>query len=56
MAEKMRKNVGGHTKAGSPKVAVSLRLVPERVSRFNAEGPDWQARMNWALRLAAGQG
>lgn len=54
LAEKMRKSVGGRPKAENPKVAVSLRLDPEVVSRFKAEGPGWQTRMNEALRQAAG--
>ena len=54
LAEKMRKNAGGRPKADNPKVAVSLRLDPEVVSRFKADGPGWQTRMNEALRQAAG--
>lgn len=56
LAEKMRKNVGGRPKAKNPKVAVSLRLDPEVVSRFKAEGPGWQTRINEALRQAVGLG
>ncbi|OSP53396.1 BrnA antitoxin family protein [Pseudoruegeria sp. SK021] len=56
LAETMRKNVGGRPKAEKPKVAVSLRLDPEVVSRFKAQGPGWQTRMNEALRQAAGLG
>ena len=54
LAEKMRKSVGGRPRAENPKVAVSLRLDPEVVSRFKAEGPGWQTRINEALRQAAG--
>lgn len=54
LAEKMRANVGGRPKARHPKVAVSLRLDPEVVSRFKAQGPGWQTRINDALRQAAG--
>lgn len=54
LAEKMRKHVGGRPKAANPKVAVSLRLDPEVVSRFKAQGPGWQTRINDALREAAG--
>ncbi|MCA0998578.1 BrnA antitoxin family protein [Alloyangia pacifica] len=54
LAEKMRKNAGGRPKAANPKVAVSLRLDPEVVARFKAEGPGWQTRINEALRHAAG--
>lgn len=53
LAEKMRKS-GGRPKVENPKVAVSLRLDPEVVSCFKAEGPGWQTRMNEALRQAAG--
>lgn len=54
LAEKMRKSAGGRPKAANLKVAVSLRLDPEVVARFKAEGPGWQTRMNEALRHAAG--
>lgn len=54
LAEKMRKSIGGRPKAEKPKVAVSLRLDPEVIEAFKAEGPGWQSRMNQALRKAAG--
>ena len=54
LAEKMRKNVGGRPRSENPKVAVSLRLDPDVVSRFKADGPGWQTRMNAALRQAVG--
>jgi len=54
LAEKMRKDLGGRPKAENPKVAVSLRLDPEVVSSFKAQGPGWQTRINEALRHAAG--
>ncbi|WP_322893616.1 MULTISPECIES: BrnA antitoxin family protein [unclassified Yoonia] len=54
LAEAMRKNVGGRPKSDNPKVAVSLRLDQEVVTRFKATGPGWQTRMNEALREAAG--
>jgi uncharacterized protein (DUF4415 family) len=54
LAEKMRKKAGGRPKSDAPKVAVSLRLDPEIVARFKADGPGWQTRMNQALREAAG--
>ncbi|MCA0942952.1 BrnA antitoxin family protein [Yangia mangrovi] len=54
LAEKMRKSAGGRPKAANPKVAVSLRLDPEVVAHFKAEGPGWQTRINEALRHAAG--
>lgn len=54
LAEKMRKNVGGRPKSENPKVAVSLRLDQEVISKFKSSGPGWQTRMNNALREAAG--
>lgn len=54
LADAMRKNVGGRPKSQNPKVAVSLRLDQEIVTRFKASGPGWQTRMNDALREAVG--
>lgn len=54
LADAMRKNVVGRPKSENPKVAVSLRLDQEIVTRFKASGPGWQTRMNDALRDAAG--
>jgi uncharacterized protein (DUF4415 family) len=36
------------------KQQVTLRLDPDVIERFRAEGPGWQGRMNEALRKAAG--
>jgi uncharacterized protein (DUF4415 family) len=36
------------------KVPVSLRLSPEVVERFKAEGPGWQRRIDEALKKAVG--
>ncbi|AIT08208.1 hypothetical protein MC45_12425 [Sphingomonas taxi] len=36
------------------KQQVTLRLDPDVVERFRADGPGWQGRMNAALRRAAG--
>ena len=36
------------------KTEVKLRLDPDVVERFRADGPGWQSRMNAALRKAAG--
>jgi uncharacterized protein (DUF4415 family) len=36
------------------KQQVTLRLDPDVVERFRADGPGWQGRMNAALRKAAG--
>ncbi|WP_078462255.1 BrnA antitoxin family protein [Sphingomonas sp. NIC1] len=33
---------------------VTLRLDPDVIERFRADGPGWQGRMNAALRKAAG--
>jgi len=54
LSEKMSKNAGGRPKTENPKVAVSLRIDPEVVSKFKAAGPGWQTRMNEALRHAVG--
>jgi len=54
LAEALRRNVGGRPKADHPKVAVSLRLDQDVVTRFKASGPGWQTRINRALRDAAG--
>ena len=40
--------------AGRAKQQVTLRLDPDVLERFRAEGPGWQGRMNAALRKAAG--
>lgn len=54
LADAMRKNVGGRPKSENPKVAVSLRLDQDIVTRFKASGPGWQTRMNDSLWDAAG--
>ena len=54
LAEKMRRNPGGRPRVANPKVAVSLRLDPEIVERFKADGPGWQTRINDALREVVG--
>jgi uncharacterized protein (DUF4415 family) len=36
------------------KQQVTLRLDPDVIDRFRADGPGWQGRMNAALRKAAG--
>ena len=36
------------------KIPVSLRLTPEVVERFKADGPGWQSRMDEALKKAVG--
>lgn len=54
LADAMRRNMGGRPKAENSKVAVSLRLDKDVVTRFKETGPGWQTRMNRALREAAG--
>lgn len=41
----------GSTKPNS-KVQVALRIDPDIVAAFKADGPGWQSRMNAALRAA----
>lgn len=36
------------------KIPVSIRLTPEVVERFKAEGPGWQARIDEVLKKAVG--
>jgi uncharacterized protein (DUF4415 family) len=43
----------GRPPVEKPKQAVTLRLDPETVARFQAEGPDWRARMSEVLRRSA---
>jgi uncharacterized protein (DUF4415 family) len=44
----------GRPKSLAPKKAISLRLDPEVIDKFKADGPGWQGRMNDALRKAVG--
>lgn len=44
----------GRPRLAKPKQAVLLRLDPDVVSRFKANGDGWQSRMNSALRKAVG--
>ena len=37
-----------------PKRQVTLRLDPDVLDRFRADGPGWQGRINEALRKAVG--
>lgn len=45
---------GGRPRQATVKQAVNLRLDPDVVAHFRAEGPGWQSRINAALRKAAG--
>lgn len=44
----------GRPKAAVTKVSTTIRLDPDVLEAFKAEGPGWQGRMNDALRKAAG--
>lgn len=44
----------GRPKAEVTKVSTTLRLDPEVLAAFKAEGPGWQSRINAALRRAVG--
>jgi uncharacterized protein (DUF4415 family) len=43
----------GRPKMAQTKQHVSLRLDPDIIEKFKADGPGWQARINEALRKAA---
>lgn len=43
----------GRPRAEVKKIAVSLKLDPDVVSAYRAQGPGWQTRMNDDLRKAA---
>jgi uncharacterized protein (DUF4415 family) len=45
---------GGRPKKEAPKEAVNIRLDPDVLAHFRAEGPGWQSRINAVLRKAAG--
>ena len=53
LAESIRRSRGRPPKPDA-KLAVTLRLDPDTVERFKAQGPDWRARMGAALKRAAG--
>jgi uncharacterized protein (DUF4415 family) len=44
----------GRPKAARTKVSTTIRLDPEVLDRFKADGAGWQSRINAALRKAAG--
>lgn len=46
----------GRPKSAVRKVSTTIRLDPDVVEAFKAEGAGWQSRMNEALRKAAGLG
>jgi uncharacterized protein (DUF4415 family) len=43
----------GRPKAAVTKVSTTIRLDPDVLEAFRAEGPGWQGRINAALRRAA---
>ena len=59
LAETMRRTIEklrrrrGRPQVLNPKLAVTLRLDPETVDRFKAQGPDWRARMSEVLKRAS---
>jgi uncharacterized protein (DUF4415 family) len=44
----------GRPRLDNPKKQVALRIDPDVIDRFKAEGAGWQSRMNEALRKAVG--
>lgn len=44
----------GRPRSDKPKRQVTLRLDPEILEHFRAEGPGWQSRINEALRKLIG--
>lgn len=45
-----KKNRGGRPKSDNPKVFTGIRLDPDILERFKAEGKGWQTRINAVLR------
>ncbi len=52
LAAKMRAGRGPQKKP--TKVSTTIRLSPDVLERFKADGPGWQSRIDDALRRAAG--
>jgi uncharacterized protein (DUF4415 family) len=44
----------GRPQLAGRKIQTTLRIDPDVLARFKADGPGWQGRMNAALRRAAG--
>ena len=44
----------GRPISATPKVQTTLRLDPDVLDHFKADGPGWQGRINAALRKAVG--
>lgn len=56
IVEAYRRRRGRGPQKTPTKKLVSLRLDPDVLARFRATGKGWQARINQALRKAAGLG
>jgi uncharacterized protein (DUF4415 family) len=52
LAESIRRTRGRPPKPEA-KLAVTLRLDPDTLARFKAQGPDWRTRMSEALKRAS---
>ena len=44
----------GRPPSEAPKISTTIRLDPDLVEAFEADGPGWQSRTDAALRRAAG--
>ncbi len=44
----------GRPKAAETKVSTTIRLDPDVLAAFKADGPGWQTRINQALRKSVG--
>ena len=44
----------GQPKTAVTKVSTTIRLDPDVLAAFKADGPGWQTRINQALRKSAG--
>lgn len=44
----------GRPRAAVTKISTTIRLDPDVITAFKAQGPGWQSRMNDALRKSAG--
>lgn len=50
----MKPSRRGRPKLEVTKSAIKLRLDPEVIARFKADGPGWQSRINAVLRKSVG--
>jgi len=44
----------GRPKAAMTKISTTIRLDPDVLAAFKADGPGWQTRINQALRKSVG--